>query len=1073
MKKITFILLFLVSCVTHAQLFTIESCSNLDTSTYGPMYSIATAKATNRTAVIYPASQLQNITEAELTAAYFRRAGTSPMVGDPSFKIYLKEVTNSDWGSGSLNWDTAIDGAVLVYDADPSAAVGNTAGWKNFQFSSTFTYSGQQNLAVFFEYSNPTAGNGVTWYYEYTSPCINTSNNNTTKYTNNTTGVFPAALGSSDYRRPLIGFDFVVSCPAPTSLTANVTAHSAALSWTAGGTETSWEYAVLPATDPIPTSGNATTSSEVTAVLSPATSYKAYVRAVCGGEDGDSMWTVISFTSPCAPIATLPWLEGFEGLTTLSTTSFPACWTKENGDWSTSNATTYNTARNGTNYLRDYYNATNEYMWTPGFELEAGVSYDFTTHVQGDNHTGWVVDMFYNTQAASAGATQLGASYNVPGTGSTQIRTYEEMRRTFVPAESGVYYFAVRVNSSNTSAWYVAFDDFSLEESPLCDAPTDVQFSEVTAFAAEMSWTSVAGVTYNIQYGVGNYQVGQGTIVNNVTSPFEFETLDPATNYVVYLQSVCEAGPGSWSGPYAFTTACAPIATLPWHEGFEDMTNVGTNMFPICWTKENGDWSTTNATTYNTPRTGTKYLRDYYQATNEYMWTPGFELEEGVSYDFITHVQGDNHTGWVVDMFYNTQADSEGATQVGTSYNVPGTGSTAIGTYEEMRRTFVPETSGVYYFAVRVNSSNSSAWYLAFDDFALELSPTCPSPDGVTFTSVISDSVTFTVQANATASDFDVEYGPQGFVPGQGILISDVSNPVTIGELMGNTEYEVYVRANCEDEESVWKGPYSFVTPCTAFAVPTVVEGFEQAGSLPECWSVTTVSGSTSWAQTTPTGAGDIPNAHAGTRAMTKVYTNSDALLFTPPLDYSAIGEPTRINTWLYRHHSAANNDRYRFYVNTSASLTGATEIGQIFLKTTLAPVVSERGWYQYTIDIPETMHGEPIVYVIIRGTTENGSSSYTLGIDEFGIEMAPELSTPALGASAFKAYPNPVTDVLNFETARNITSVRVHSLLGQQVIELTSASITSVDLSGLSAGTYFVNVSDGQLTETIKVIKK
>src|SRR5690606_35508144 len=180
-RKITLLLLMMVSSLSFGQLFTIETCLTVDSNTYGPMNSVATANATNRTAVIYPASQLVGISEQVLTAIYFRRAGTSQMSGSPSFRVYLKEVSNTDWGSSVLDWASETAGATLVYNGDPSAHVGNSAGMKAFPMSAPFTYSGQNNLAVFMEYTNPQASSTITWAYEFTEPCIDESNNNTTK----------------------------------------------------------------------------------------------------------------------------------------------------------------------------------------------------------------------------------------------------------------------------------------------------------------------------------------------------------------------------------------------------------------------------------------------------------------------------------------------------------------------------------------------------------------------------------------------------------------------------------------------------------------------------------------------------------------------------------------------------------------------------------------------------------------------------------------------------------------------------------------------------------------------------
>ncbi|MBF6607651.1 MAG: fibronectin type III domain-containing protein [Flavobacterium sp.] len=863
MKNFTLALLLLVSGFSYGQIFTTPECSiPLGTNTYGPMYSVATANATSRTAIIYPVSQLTGIIGQELTSIYFSRVtATGSMSGNPNLRIYLMEVPSTDWGAGALDWATATAGATLVYEGNPAGPTGSTAGWKSFPFSTNFTYSGTQNLAMFTEYRNLEASTSMTWNYEYTNPCIDTGNNNTTKYSNNITATVPATLGSSNYRRPLIGFDFTVSCPAPTAFaSANVTAFDVDLSWTAGGAETSWEYAVVPASSPAPTSGTIVSAAEaIDVAVSPATDYVAYLRAVCGTDD-ESIWVTTTFTTPCVAITTLPWSENFDGLATVGTNSFPPCWTEENGDWASNSGTTYNTPRSGANYLRNSWNALDEYMWTPAFELQAGTSYDFSTFVQGDNYTGWVVDMFYNTSASATGATQLGASYNVPGsspTGPAQvIQPYVEMRRTFVPTTTGTYYFGLRVNQPSTAAWYVAFDDFVLELTPDCAAPTELEATNITDDSANLEWTEAGDATeWNIEYGITGFTPGAGTIVNNVTSPHFIDGLDGNTSYSFYVQSDCGDSESAWAGPMLFTTLCAPITTLPWTENFDALTGLGTNTFPPCWSKENGDWSTSSATTYNTAYSGSNYLRIYYLATDEYMWTPGFDLEAGTSYDLSTFVQGDNHTGWVVDMFYNTDQTSTGATQLGAGYTIPGTGSTAIVSYNEMRRTFVPTTSGVYYFAVRVNSTNTASWYVAFDDFSLQLTPDCAVPSSLTSTSVTSTSAVLGWTDSNSGSSWDIEYGPAGFTPGTGTVITVTTNPYTLTGLTPETAYEFYVQSECAGTVSDW----SAVSAFTTLAVPPANDNCDAAVSLtvnPDllCGSVTsgTTVGATESMAATP-----------------------------------------------------------------------------------------------------------------------------------------------------------------------------------------------------------------------------
>lgn len=198
------------------------------------MNSVTTANSKNRTAFIIPASQLTGILNTTITGTYFRRVSTTgTLPAGTSFKIYLKAITAADFGTAALDWATEISTATLVYDSDPAAAVGNSAGYKQFAHSANFQYTGN-NLAIYTEYAQTTAPSStIGWDYEYGDPCINSSNSNTTKYWKGTTAAPSATLTTSNYRRPVVAFDAlfapanaVPACTTVTAPAANATAVS-------------------------------------------------------------------------------------------------------------------------------------------------------------------------------------------------------------------------------------------------------------------------------------------------------------------------------------------------------------------------------------------------------------------------------------------------------------------------------------------------------------------------------------------------------------------------------------------------------------------------------------------------------------------------------------------------------------------------------------------------------------------------------------------------------------------------------------------------------------------------------
>ncbi|MFN8296929.1 MAG: Ig-like domain-containing protein [Chitinophagales bacterium] len=594
---------------------------------------------------------------------------------------------------------------------------------------------------------------------------------------------------------------------------------------------------------------------------------------------GISNTTTWNFTTVCAAISSLPWTENFDAVTIPA---YPSCWYEENGDWVTtnnSNSTNDANARSGSQFLRESWSATNEYMWTPGFSLTGGTSYDFSFYWAGDGYADWAGDIYYNTSASSSGATQLGASFVT--TSTTTTTTYTQALRSFTPPSSGTYYFAVKVNEATGNPWYLSFDDFRLELSPPPCAtpsaqPTSLSFSgqtstsingsftavspsppsgylvfrstsstaptpvdgtsytagtaytiggisytavatsgtgpvtfsatsltantnyyfyifsynntsctggpkylttsplsgntntcpvaptalavtggTITSGGATITWTPPAGgavtMTYTVQYRINGSGSGWTTATTTATSPYALGGLSSSTTYDVQVFASNATCSGSAVSTNAlFTTLCAPISTLPWTDGFESLTSSGTSNYPLCWKEENGDWTSgiTSSNTYNDPRSGTYYIYDAYTATNEYMWTPGFSLTSGTSYDFSFWFVGDGYTGWTGDVFQNTSQISTGATQLGGSFIASGTTSST--TYAQVTRTFVPSSTGTYYFGIRVNA-NATPWYIGFDDFRLELSPNpCATPSVQPNTLVLSGETSTSINGSFT-----------------------------------------------------------------------------------------------------------------------------------------------------------------------------------------------------------------------------------------------------------------------------------------------------------------------------------
>jgi len=83
-------------------------------------------------------------------------------------------------------------------------------------------------------------------------------------------------------------------------------------------------------------------------------------------------------------------------------------------------------------------------------------------------------------------------------------------------------------------------------------------------------------------------------------------------------------------------------------------------------------------------------------------------------------------------------------------------------------------------------------------------------------------------------------------------------------------------------------------------------------------------------------------------------------------------------------------------------------------------------------------------------------------------------LGTKTLDVDTFKFYPNPVDDKLFLSYSKELTSVRIINMIGQELsLKTINANTAQIDMSNLPRGTYLIEVKSMDEYKTIKVVKK
>jgi len=91
-----------------------------------------------------------------------------------------------------------------------------------------------------------------------------------------------------------------------------------------------------------------------------------------------------------------------------------------------------------------------------------------------------------------------------------------------------------------------------------------------------------------------------------------------------------------------------------------------------------------------------------------------------------------------------------------------------------------------------------------------------------------------------------------------------------------------------------------------------------------------------------------------------------------------------------------------------------------------------------------------------------------------FSLEFSSTLGTANFIGNSYRAYPNPVNDVLNLSGLQNRAEVIISNLLGQKIIyQLIEGGEPRINVAALLPGYYLVNIVSERENQTIKILKE
>lgn len=122
-------------------------------------------------------------------------------------------------------------------------------------------------------------------------------------------------------------------------------------------------------------------------------------------------------------------------------------------------------------------------------------------------------------------------------------------------------------------------------------------------------------------------------------------------------------------------------------------------------------------------------------------------------------------------------------------------------------------------FRYRINYNDQNGWQWGWcltspTITSLDPSTTCLDPINLDVVNIGQTSVDLIWTEIGVATTWNIEWGPVGFTPGTGNVITASSNPFTLTGLTANTDYEFYIQSDCGGASNVsnFVGPVGFGT---------------------------------------------------------------------------------------------------------------------------------------------------------------------------------------------------------------------------------------------------------------------
>ena len=352
----------------------------------------------------------------------------------------------------------------------------------------------------------------------------------------------------------------MATCPEPDApILSDITDSSVVVRWEA--TASAYQVALIHGTDTTKTMVVENDTLQIIG-LSGVTSYIVKLRAFCNEADSSEWSAAASFTTECARITALPWIEDFETLPLgNSTSAAPLCWDLLNandGDYP------YIYVNNSSSYVQSgehslYFQSSNTrfgYAILPEFGVPTNaLKVTFSYRDESSSSSGYLA-LGYMTDITDEASFEALAIYPL----TTSFRTVSANTFDIPEAVASSARLVFRYGGGTSNNYYMAIDDIRVEQLNLsCLGVKDVVVSNVTMESAQVDFRFVDGLPHDAQVAISREAAydpstaDETATISDTSYVFHVNLEDKAT-YYIYVRQVCDGGNYSAWESVSFTT---------------------------------------------------------------------------------------------------------------------------------------------------------------------------------------------------------------------------------------------------------------------------------------------------------------------------------------------------------------------------------------------------------------------------------------------------------------------------------------------------------------------------------------